>query len=104
MDCAYVRLKIARTEGIRGSIIAVMNPHAKNRVVTAAKAAVRSRFVDGIGSTVLNAAFVVVALGAPGLSRGGGKGYRRPAWPTACTTPAVVLKVRPGRPLAPLRR
>jgi hypothetical protein len=53
MDSAYVRLKTARTEGMRGSIIDVMNPHAKNRVVTAARAAVRSRLVDGIGSTLL---------------------------------------------------
>src|SRR5580658_11322711 len=48
MDCAYVRLKTVFTDAMRGSIIDVMNPQAKNRVVTAARAADRSRFVDGI--------------------------------------------------------
>ncbi len=49
MDWAYVRLKIARTEGMSGSIIDVMNPQAKKRVVTATKAARRSGFADCMG-------------------------------------------------------
>src|SRR3569833_130760 len=48
MDCAYVRLKTARTDGMRGSIIEVMNPQAKKSVVTAMNAARRSGFADGI--------------------------------------------------------
>src|SRR5882757_2258434 len=41
IDCVYVRLKIARTDGISGSIMAVMKPHAKKSVVTAINAARR---------------------------------------------------------------
>src|SRR5882757_10909238 len=45
IDCVYVRLKIARTDGISGSIMAVMKPHAKKSVVTAMNAA-RKLFPD----------------------------------------------------------
>jgi hypothetical protein len=48
---------------MRGSIIDVMNPQTKNRVVTAARAADRSRFVDGISFRSFGAAFVPVAIG-----------------------------------------
>src|SRR3712207_2212619 len=51
IDSARLRLKTPRTDGISGSIIEVMKPHAKNSVVTEANAAFQSYAVFGIVSS-----------------------------------------------------